>query len=150
MADELVPAPNAGDAGETTPPAEKPAVEKRARPHLEIQRSVATRLANSGPALREAVEKALEDVQQERRKTAILKAIEMITAEDKELSKLLAQGVQSFSASNEPVGVPVFSKQQMQDIKNKREAIQKLDNALTSALEKLDFQKLFEVTGENK
>lgn len=142
MSDELTEAPNAGEQGGGG--------DKKPRPHLEIQKNVATRLANSGPELLRAVQNALVDIQQERRKTAILKAIEKITAEDRELGKLMQQGTQSFGPGGEKIGEPVFTKQQVQDIRQKREAIQKLDAALTTALDKLDFQRLFELTGENK
>lgn len=121
------------------------------RPHVDIKKRVGDTLAKSGNRVREAVVSSLVDTQLERRKSAILKAVEKLEAADKEIAKLRSQGTQAFDHEGKAVGAPTFTKQQTEEIKKKAEEIGKLEGALAKALgDTPDFQKLFELTGENK
>lgn len=121
------------------------------RPHVDIKKRVGDTLAKSGNRVREAVVSSLVDTQLERRKSAILKAVEKLEAADKEIAKLRNQGVVSYDHEGKATGSPTFTKQQVEEIKKKAEEIGKLEGALAKALgDTPDFQKLFELTGENK
>jgi hypothetical protein len=119
------------------------------RPHIEIKKSVAGVLDQAGPRVREAVVTTLVDTQIDRRKSAILKAVEKLEAADKELKKLESKQPQAFDLEGKAIGAPTFSKEELGTIKQKREEIAKLEGALSKALaDTPDFQKLFELVGE--
>jgi len=123
---------------------------KKPRPHLAFKEMVASRLAGSGPQVREAVVSTLVDTQLARRQKAVLSILEKLDAKDKELRKAESAGTQTFDHKGNVTGVPSFSKQQIDEMRKLREEIQKLEKALSSALESNDWNKLFEVTGEQK
>lgn len=121
------------------------------RPHVDIRKRVTETLGNAGGRVKEAVITTLVDAQIERRKSAILKAVEKLEAADRELIKLRNQGNQAYDHEMKPIGQPTFTKQQGEEIKKQVEAISKLEGALSKALgDNPDFQKLFELTGEGK
>jgi hypothetical protein len=123
---------------------------RKPRPHIAFKEMVAGRLASSGPQVRDAVVSSLVDVQLARRQKAVLSILEKLDAKDKELRKAESAGTQTFDGKGNVTGVPSFTKDQIDSMRKLREEIQKMEGALSKALESNDWQKLFEVTGENK
>jgi hypothetical protein len=122
---------------------------KVVRPHLEFKHKVAELLAGSGPKVRDAVVSSLVDVQMARRQKAVLSIIEKIDGKDRELQKGMKAGQVVFGPDEKPLP-PTFTKEQLESNKKLREEVSKMENALSAALDKNDWNKLFELTGEQK
>lgn len=113
--------------------------------HLSLQTELASKLADSGPNVRQMVVNDLVNVELNVRAGLVKLAIAKIDANNKEIKKQEKQGKPlGYSIDGKPTGESVFTKEQIEAIKKLRDENTKIQEALTKAFEGNDFSKLKE------
>lgn len=118
--------------------------QKSVRPSVAIRADVATALENSGTKVRTIVVEQLAKAEIDKRTTSVMKVLDKIDEKNKEMRKAEGAGTSSFDAAGVAVGSPVYTKQQVEDMKKIRENIAKLQKALEVAFTTNDFSKVHE------
>jgi hypothetical protein len=111
----------------------------------QLRDDVASGLVGCGKKVRAAVIHNLTEKEIAERTSAVLSLFERIGEKEKELRKLESQGVASFDHKGDVVGVPTFTKQQVEEIKKAKEAVERMQAALAKAFDSDDFQKVKEL-----
>lgn len=113
-----------------------------------LRTDIAEKLANSGQQVRGLVVEQLTQDEIKRRVQSVLNVLEKIETKQKELRKLENGGVVNFNGDGTALS-PVFTKQQLEDMKKSKEHIAKLQGAMEKAFESSDFGKLHELAAQN-
>lgn len=114
---------------------------------MEIKNKVAEMLANVSTGcekVKNAVIQNLYDAELQRRVDAALKCIAKIEELDKELKKISKPDVETYNADGS-VANQSYSKDKVEQIKNKNKEKENFETALMQALEKNDFDALLKV-----
>lgn len=115
-------------------------------PSIMLKADVADKLSTSATSVRALVIDELFQAEIEKRKKVVLSILGTIDEKSKELFKLQKQGAVNYNLNGDPIGEPVFTKPQLEEIKKVKEGIEKMQSALDKAFTNNDFQKLFELT----
>lgn len=121
------------------PPVEPPKSVTR-----DIREAVKNGLLNANDVVKADI--ILQFVNEEvgKRKDATMKVLSKIEEIEREIRKVRPTHA-GYDQSGEPVGTPVFTKEQVDGLKKSNEQLTKLTNALELALVKNDFTKVFEL-----
>ena len=113
-----------------------------------IRQEVKTELADpkTKAIVRAKLVSAYIDDEVAKRTKAATSVMEKIEEAEREVKKVRPTPT-GFNASGQPVGDPVFTKEQVDSLKKLHEQLGKLNNALEKALEEGDFTKVFELAG---
>lgn len=131
------------DADTPSTPAEEP----KKYQSSEVLSTVAERLGNSGPAVRERVIDTLVEREVASRAEALDKALAKRNEYTRELRKLEKPDVEQFDADGK-VTSSSFSKARVDELKKAREGLTKLEGAIDKALTNNDFAKLREIVSK--
>lgn len=112
-----------------------------------IRDMVKERLSSASDAVKAAIVDSFVKDETERRVKATTTVLEKLEAAELEIRKIKPQYA-GFSADGQPVGEPFYSKEQAENLKKANEMVGKLNTALENALNKGDFQKVFELAGK--
>lgn len=122
-----------------------------AKPHqLQIRDAVKDSLvAHGSERIRGMVIGHLTEVEITRRKDAVLIVLTKLDESSRNINKLESQGETKFDHRGDVIGVPGFTKAQIADIKQAKEAYEKLQRLLANAFEKDEWNKLIEASKQN-
>jgi hypothetical protein len=116
-------------------------------PSIALRKEVVERLTASGGKVRDLVVNELVESEITKRKTAVVGLLTKVDEKYKELKKAQAQGTQNFNLAGQPVGEPIFTKQQVEAVKKLTEEIERIQTALEKAFSDGDFKKVYELAG---
>lgn len=120
--------------------------ETQLSPQAALRAEIATRLSTSGKDVREIVIADLTKAEIDRRASAVKSLITKIDEKVKELKKAEKEGKPAgFTKDGQPVGDPIYTKEQAEAIKKVNEDIAKIEAALRKAFEEGDFSKVLEL-----
>ena len=122
-------------------------MEETLSPSIMLRREVTEVLASSGNRVRNLVVGELVEAEISKRKAAVVALLTKVEEKFKALKKAEAQGVVNYDAAGQAVGTPVFTKQQVDEIKKLREEIERIQSALEKAFADSDFKKVHELAG---
>jgi hypothetical protein len=114
-------------------------------PSNKLREDIAARLVDSDPQIRDLVVTQLAQEEIDARTSATIAVLNKIGEKEKELRKLESKGEVKFALSGDVASDPVFTKEQLEEIKKVREAIARMQNALEAAFATSNFQKLHEL-----
>ncbi len=114
---------------------------------IALRKEVVERLTASGGKVRYLVVNELVESEIGKRKTAVVGLLTKVDEKFKELKKAQGQGIQNFNLAGEPVGEPIFTKQQVEAVKKLTEEIERIQTALEKAFTDGDFKKVHELAG---
>lgn len=78
-----------------------------------------------------------------KRSEAVVKVLDLISQEEKELKKIDRADIQTYDRTGKPVGEGTYSKARLEDIQKRTKKIEKLKGAINKALEKSDYGDLY-------
>jgi hypothetical protein len=110
---------------------------------LNIRAAVAAHLVDTLPEnTRTRVINHYAEIEAGKQATALIAGIDKLTGFERDLQKIRPQNTM-FDEQGAPVGVPTFTKQQVDDRKKLQEQIDKLSRAITKADDAGDFGDLY-------
>lgn len=118
--------------------------EVKAPPTTTLVSTVADMLKTTGvSAIEEKVAETLFEREINKRSEAVVKVLDLIAQEEKELKKVDRPDNTSYDRTGKPVSES-FSKARLEDIAKKTKRIEKLKGAINKALEKSDYGDLYQ------
>lgn len=111
---------------------------------MSIRSLVKDRLVNSHEVVKEAIIEKRKHKEIERRTEAVTKVLEQLEAAETDRQKIRPIPA-GFDEKGKPVGVPMFTKEQVKSLKDNEELTNKLSRALEMALIQGDYSKVFEL-----
>lgn len=112
-----------------------------------IREAVKAGLVHVNEAVKTAIVASFVQEETNRRIKATTAVLEKIEAAEVELRKIKPT-FSGYTIAGEPVGEPIFAKEQVEAHKKAKELLDKLNNALEKALNSNDFSKVFELAGK--
>ncbi len=126
---------------------ENPEQEKVKSLSQDIRGAVKDGLIDSSTVVRQAIVSNLVKAEMDKREKAAISVFEKLEAAELDRRKVRPQFA-GYNADGKPIGEPVFTKDQADQIKKTDELIAKLNGALEKALTSNDFSKVFELAGK--
>lgn len=116
---------------------------------LPIRVKIAEKLGGLGPSIESAVIEHLANEEVEKKKTTLVVALDALTKMENAHRRLLKPDL-VFGNSEGGDKVEAFTPGRQEEIKKSKEKIEKMERAITKALEKGDFGDVLNLTGNIK
>jgi hypothetical protein len=110
----------------------------------DIRKAVADGLIKVNDKVRAAIVADISEKEFQKRVEATTKVLEEFEKIERDLRKIKPVPT-GFDLKGQPVGDPVYSREQVEEVKKATEKLDKLNKALEKALNDNDFSKVFEI-----